>query len=151
MALVAVLAPLFALLPVAWLFAPSLRYQRGGGGKNVPVRIQVVDRATGAPIAGAAVRVDHPFRPDLIPPTRGVTGPDGRATLTAVARATSMVVTVQREALYHFSVGGPEHVSLSGGSVSVEVKGYRSARVPLSGRPGKGTTVLPLDPLPGRR
>jgi hypothetical protein len=72
---IAVCAVVFAVAPGLWLLAPSFRSNQWGAGKDIPLVIAVVDDTTGQPITGALVRVNHPYRPDLIPPKQATTGP----------------------------------------------------------------------------
>jgi hypothetical protein len=119
-----------------------------GAGKEIPLEIAVIDDTTGQPIASALVRVNHPFRPDLIPPKQGPTGADGEIKLTTVAdaRGRILVVIPSWEPSRHVVLRKTEHLSFSGGSIQVEANGYEPVCVPMSDEPSRSTTTIRLRP-----
>ena len=146
--LIAACAVVFAVAPALWLLAPSFQSNTWGAGKDIPLVIAVIDKTTGQPIAGAVVRVNHPYHPELIPPKQGSTGADGRAEPTTVADARGKVLVAipAWEPSRHVVLRKTEQLSFSGGSIHVEANGYEPVLVPMSEESSRSTTTIRLRP-----
>lgn len=146
MVLIAACALGLGLLLSLWPLIPPFRSAGWSAGKDVPVDILVVDHISGRPIAGASVRANHTYRPDLIPAKQGSTDARGRVRLATVARAWGKEFLVGQVVLRK-----TEHLSFAGGNVQAGAEGYEPDQAPLDSDPTRATITLRLRPLPPRR
>ena len=149
---VAVAAVISAAAPALWWLWPARRSDAWSAGKDVPLIVTVVDAGDGRPIAGATVRIVHPFGRGMMPPARDETGAGGRAELIAVANAQGTVLAAVPpcDPSGRIVLRKAERTSLAGGTVAASAAGYDEDRVDLDAAASRSPVVVRLRKSPAR-